>query len=147
MIWRILQWISRLALGGLFIYAGFSKLYPREHQFLFEMALSSYQLLPVWGVVVVARLLPWLEMGLGVLLLVGWKLRYVATFTVLLLSGFIAVMAVTYFRGIEADCGCFGFGEPISPSTLARDSVFLLMAVFLAVRAWVARRAATSQAG
>ena len=138
---RALHWIFRLALGGVFLYAGFSKLYPPEHRLLFEMTLSTYQLLPVWGVIVVAYALPWLEMGLGVLLFTGWKLRYVATLTALLLGAFLAAMSITYARGIEANCGCFGFGEPISAFTLTRDSVLLLMAFYLAVTAWRHRRA------
>lgn len=139
MSWRALHWLCRLALGALFIYAGFTKVYPPGHQFLFEMAVSAYQLLPAWGVIVVARALPWFEIALGFVLLLGWKLRYSSVLTALLVGGFIAAMAVTYARGIEADCGCFGLGEPISPITLSRDSLFLVMAVYLAVYAWRVR--------
>ena len=46
------------------------------------------------------------------------------------------VMGVTYARGIEADCGCFGLGEPITPATLTRDSLLFVLAVFLAIYAW-----------
>lgn len=144
MLVRVLVWVCRLVLGGLFLYAGFTKVYPPDHRLLFEMAVSAYQLLPVWAVIVVARVLPWLEIALGVLLLVGWKQRYVASFAALLLGGFILAMAITYARGIEANCGCFGLGEPISPFTLIRDSGFLLMAVFLALRVWRARSAPAS---
>lgn len=146
MSWRALHWLCRLALGALFIYAGFTKVYPPEHQFLFEMAVSAYQLLPAWAVVVVARALPWFEIALGLVLLLGWELRYSSVLTALLVGGFIAAMAVTYARGIEADCGCFGLGEPISPITLSRDSLFLVMAVYLAVYAWRVRPAPAADA-
>jgi uncharacterized membrane protein YphA (DoxX/SURF4 family) len=143
---KSLYWISRLALAGLFVYAGYTKLYPEENRLLFEIALSSYQLLPVQGVIVVARALPWLEIALGALLLAGWKLRYFATTAAALLGAFIAAMTITYARGIQADCGCFGLGEPISPTTLARDALVLVMAVFLAVYAWRAQSAPVSSA-
>lgn len=133
---RVLAWACRLILGALFLYAGFTKVYPPSHVFQFEMAVSAYKLLPVGAVIVVARGLPWLEMVLGALLLSGWKQRYVATLAALLLGGFLAAMGVTYARGIEANCGCFGFGEAISPLTLARDSILLLMAFYLALTAW-----------
>lgn len=136
MIRRVLEWFCRLLLGGLFVYAGFTKVYPAEHRFLFEMTLSAYRLLPPAAVIVVARALPWLEMALGVVLVLGWQRRYVASFVALLLGGFIAAMGITYARGIEANCGCFGFGEAISPWTLTRDSLLLVMAVYLAVTAW-----------
>ena len=143
---RVLHWLCRLALGALFVYAGFSKLYPPDHQFLFEMAVSAYQLLPVWGVIVVARTLPWFEIALGLVLILGWKLRYSSVLTALIVGGFITAMAITYARGIEADCGCFGFGEPISPFTLARDSLLLVMAVYLAAYAWRVRPATVAAA-
>lgn len=143
---KVLQWICRIVLGGLFIYAGFTKLYPPEHRLLFEIAISAYQLLPPKAVIALAYVLPWMEIALGVFLLAGWKLRYFATFAALLLGAFIATMAITYARGIEADCGCFGLGEPISPLTLLRDSGILAIALFLAVYAWRRETAAVSRA-
>lgn len=134
---RILGWICRLALGGLFLYAGYTKL---RNPFLFEMAVDAYRLLPPWAVVITARSLPWLELALGVLLFVGWKLRYFATSAALLLGFFVITMAITYSRGVEANCGCFGFGEKISPKTLARDTVLLGFAVFLAAHSWIQAR-------
>jgi uncharacterized membrane protein YphA (DoxX/SURF4 family) len=131
--WRILEWSARLGLGALFIYAGYAKL---QHPFLFEMAVDGYQLLPPTGVIIVARGLPWLEVVLGLVLWTGWKLPYTATFTTLLLGVFLTMMAITYARGIEASCGCFGTGEPISPRTLARDSLIFAAAAILAGRAW-----------
>lgn len=131
--WRILEWIARLGLGALFIYAGYAKL---QNPFVFEMAVDGYQLLPPTGVIVVARGLPWLEVVLGLVLWTGWKLPYTATFTTLLLGVFLTMMAIAYSRGIEAQCGCFGTGEIISPRTLARDSLIFVVAAVLAGRAW-----------
>ena len=122
-----------MVLGGLFIFAGYTKL---RNPLLFEMAVDTYRLLPPAGVIIVARSLPWLEVLLGILLLVGWKMSYVSSFTALLLGGFLVTMGITYHRGIEANCGCFGFGERISPLTLGRDSVLFAMAVFLAGYSW-----------
>lgn len=131
---RILAWICRLALGVVFVIAGYTKL---KSPFLFEMAVDAYRILPPWGVIVVARSLPWLEVALGLLLLVGWKLRYFSSFAALLVGFFVGVMAFTFSRGVEANCGCFGFGEKISGLTLARDSVFVALAGFLAVYSWI----------
>jgi len=131
--WRIFGWIARLGLGALFIYAGYAKL---QNPFVFEMAVDGYQLLPPTGVIVVARGLPWLEVVLGLVLWTGWKLPYSATFTTLLLGAFLVMMGITYARGIEAACGCFGTSEPISPRTLTRDSLIFAVAAVLAGRAW-----------
>ncbi len=133
MLARILHWVCRLVLGGLFIYAAYTKL---KAPLLFEMALSAYQLLPAWAVIKVAWLLPRLELALGVVLIVGWGLRYTSTFTALLMTAFLFAMTRSYLRGNAIDCACFGLGEVVSPFTLARDSGLFLMAVFLAVTAW-----------
>ncbi len=63
-----------------------------------------------------------------------------AGFAVAFLAFFIGVMLVTYLRGIEADCGCFGIGERISPFTLVRDTLFILPALFLVVQPWLELR-------
>ena len=133
MIWKILTWASRIFLGVIFVYAGYTKL---SAELQFAIAIEGYQLLPEWSVLYVAQYLPWVEVALGVMILTGWKLRYFAAGGAGLLGTFILAMAVTYARGIDADCGCFGLGEKISPFTLARDTLFLLPAVFLAVRTW-----------
>jgi uncharacterized membrane protein YphA (DoxX/SURF4 family) len=136
-VWRILQWAARLFLAALFVYAGYVKL---KEPFLFEMAVDSFQLLPPWGVIAVAKILPWLEIALGLVLLVGWKLPYFAGFTTLLLGFFLGMMAISYARGTEAVCGCFGYGEPVSPRTLARDTALFAVAVYLTVHSWKTRR-------
>jgi putative oxidoreductase len=134
---KFFYWFCRLALGGLFLYAASTKgLYPFREPFLFAIAISSYQMLPGSLIIFVSRALPWFEVALGIVLLLGWQLRWSAGVAALLLGAFIAAMTVTYARGIQADCGCFGLGEPISPLTLVRDSLIMAMAVFLTVRAW-----------
>jgi len=130
---RVLGWICRLVLGAIFVFAGYTKV---RNILLFAMAVDAYRLLPGWAVMSVARTLPWLEVILGLLLLSGWKIRYVASFTALLLGGFLLTMLITYSRGVEANCGCFGFGEKISPLTMLRDSLLFAMGVYLAVYSW-----------
>lgn len=140
----VLAWIARIFLGGLFIVAGYTK---AANPFLFEMAVDAYQILPPTGVVIVARTLPWCEVLLGALLLSGWKLRYFSVFAAALMTFFVGTMAYTYSRGVEANCGCFGFGEKISPQTLARDTGFLAIAIFLAIHAWRTHRAKLASNG
>ena len=125
--------VCRLLLGAIFLYAGYSKL---RNPFLFEMAVDSYRMLPPSGVILVARTLPWLEIALGGLFISGWKLRYTAALTVLLLGGYLVAMGIAYAGGVEANCGCFSMEERISPLTLTRDSLLFAMAVFLAVYSW-----------
>ena len=136
MVLRVLSWIFRFGLAGIFIYAGGVKMWPPIQRDFFMMDLSTYQLLPEWAIVFIAYALPPFEVLLGLLLLSGWKLRYSSAASALLLLGFMGVMLFTYLRGVEANCGCFGDGEPISPWTLTRDSLILVPAIFLIVYSW-----------
>jgi uncharacterized membrane protein YphA (DoxX/SURF4 family) len=126
----ILHWLSRFVLAGIFLYSGYVKW---ESPLIFEAVLYTYDLFPQTLIPLIVRYFPWAEMALGLALLVGFGrgVRYLAAASALLLLFFIVILSVTYFRGIEADCGCFGSGDPISPKTLARDSLMLVPALYL----------------
>ncbi|MBI4766428.1 MAG: DoxX family membrane protein [Deltaproteobacteria bacterium] len=134
---KILHWNCRIFLAGIFIYAGYTKI---VNPLQFAAAVEGYQLLSPDSVILVARILPWVEVILGIALIAGLMIRYTAAFAVAFLTFFIGIMLATYLRGIEADCGCFGIGERISPFTLARDSLFILPALFLVFQPWLESR-------
>jgi uncharacterized membrane protein YphA (DoxX/SURF4 family) len=119
-----LRLLLRLLLGAMFVYAAYTKL--RQSWLLFALSIDSYQLLPEWGVLALARTLPWLELGLGLLLVTGFWLRRVSIAATALLGGFFTVMVVSYVRGAGIDCGCFGAGEALSMKTLARDGALVV---------------------
>ncbi len=138
---RWLKLLLRLALGVIFVYSAWTKL--REPWQLFANAVADYALLPMWGVKLVARTLPWAELLIGLLLLSGRFLRTASIAASALLLGFFAVMVRTYASGIQIECGCFGPGDIISPRSLARDGSLLLAALCLAGMAvWGARQTA-----
>ncbi|MBP1610450.1 MAG: DoxX family protein [Acidobacteria bacterium] len=126
--YKIVHWLCRIGLAGIFFYSGYTKIKaPLE----FAASLSAYQLFPAKLIFPIADYFPWIEILLAIALLIGWKIRYVALAVAGVLCFFLCILAITYFRGIEADCGCFGSGDRISPRTLARDFTFLLPALFL----------------
>lgn len=127
---RILHWLCRCLLGGIFLYSGYVKI---QEPLQFAVAITGYKLVPDSLVFPLATYFPWVEIVLGLLLLSGWKIRYIAAGTAGLLLFFIVILTITYSRGIEANCGCFGFGERVTPKTIARDSLFLLPAIFLLI--------------
>src|SRR6266481_5665434 len=110
---RVLWILLRLFVGGVFLYAAYTKL--KQPWLVFAMAIDSYRLLPEWAVLALARTLPWLEAGIGALLLFGIGLRFTAIAASALLAGFFAVMVYSYIRGNQIDCGCFGLGEALGP--------------------------------
>jgi uncharacterized membrane protein YphA (DoxX/SURF4 family) len=131
---RIASVVLRVGLGGVFGYAAWVKL--REPWMLFAMSVDAYHVLPEWGAVAVARTLPWLELLLAIMLVLGiWK-RLSLPAASALLAVFFGLMVRSYVRGEGIDCGCFGPGEAISPITLLRDGGLLAASVFLTVRAF-----------
>jgi uncharacterized membrane protein YphA (DoxX/SURF4 family) len=136
-ILNVLHWLTRIILGGIFIYTGYIKV---KAPLQFAVVLTAYQLLPENLIWPIAKYFPWIEIALGVALLIGWKIRFFSLGAVGLLAFFTALLSVTYWRGINANCGCFSFDDPISPKTILRDSLLLVPAIFLAVESYARER-------
>ncbi len=115
--------LLRIALGAVFAYAAWLKLTTPWQ--LFAGAIGDYGVLPEWAIAPLARSLPWAELVIGLLLIVGRWLRTAATACSLLLVVFFALMVRAYIKGMAISCGCFGPGEVISWRTLLRDGTLL----------------------
>lgn len=134
-MWRPIPLLRGL-LGLIFLIAGVTKLVPPDHRLLFEMAVSAHGLLSPEMVIWAGWGIPLFEIVLGVLLLGGIWPRFAGTASFLLLGLFFGVMMSAYLRGIQAYCGCFGFGEQISQWTLVRDGALVALALIVTVAAW-----------
>ena len=88
---RSVRLVLRLLLAAVFLYAAYTKL--RQPWLLFAMSIDSYQLLPQWAVLFVARTLPWMELVLGLVLASGYVLPYAALATSAQLLVFFSIMA------------------------------------------------------
>src|SRR5260370_17575804 len=80
----------------------------------FDMQVDSYQLLPPRGVNFVAHTLPFAEVALGLLLLIGWRLRIWATIVTLIMLGFFAAVVRSYALGWQINCACSATPEPLT---------------------------------
>ena len=136
--WFVL--IGRLFLAAVFLAAAWSKMPWVQPPPLFGMQIDSYQLLSSGAVMFVAHTLPWFELALGLLLLVGKPLRIVTSLATLTLAGFFGLMVRTYAAGLEINCGCFGPGEHLGPKSLLRDGSLLALAMAVTVCAFLLRR-------
>jgi uncharacterized membrane protein YphA (DoxX/SURF4 family) len=129
--------VARLGLAAVFLVSGVLKAIDPDATYV---AVRAYDLLPKLGVALVAGLLPWLEIAIGLLLLAGIATRAVAVVSAVLLLGFMAGVAQARARGLSIDCGCFGGGGAVDPGQttygreLLRDAGFLLLAGWLVVR-------------
>lgn len=152
---RAIIWIGRLVLGGIFVYAGISKIFfPNTHlwpMFVLKFSIStnlatfaeqveSYKLLSPAGVDFVAHTLPFTEIALGLLLLIGWQLRIWASLITLIMLGFLTVVTRAYLLHMDINCGCFATPEPLTIKTVIRDSLFAALALFMTVFAFLEAR-------
>lgn len=153
---RIVIWLGRILLGVIFTYAGYSKLFYPNRMFWplpllkfsiaanlsnFGYQVESYKLLSAAGVSFVAHTLPFAEIFLGLLLLIGWRLRIWATIITLIMLGFLTVVTRAYLLHMDINCGCFAIEEKITLTKVLEDALMALLAVLMTVFAfWEARK-------
>jgi protein-disulfide isomerase len=127
--------VARLVLGGVWIWAAWSKLgNPRG----FVQAVRAYDATPEWLSKAIGYGLPVLEISLGILLVLGLVTRAAAIVSALLLLVFLIGLIQAAARGIKLDCGCFGGGGTTAGSTqytldILRDVGLLVLAAFLII--------------
>ncbi len=152
---RAIIWIGRLVLGGIFVFAGISKLlFPNTHlwpMFVLKFSISmniasfaqqveSYKMISAEASQTVAHILPFVEIVLGILLLIGWRLRIWASLVTLIMVGFLGVVTRAYLLHMDINCGCFASPEPLTLKTVVRDSVFVALALLMTIFAFLEAR-------
>lgn len=129
--------LVRLGLAAVWLVSGGIKAVDLSQTYL---AVQAYQVLPAGVAASVAEVLPFLEIGLGLVLLAGVGTWLVAALSGLLLLVYMAGVAQAWARGLTIDCGCFGGGGQVAADQtgyvleLARDTGFLLLTGWLLVR-------------
>ena len=126
--------LFRLILGGVLFAAGALKIGNLQKS---AMAVRAYEMLPVEVANFLGYALPWIEIGMGLLLIVGASVKICGLLGALTMLAFIIAIAQAWARGLSIDCGCFGGGGTIDPedtkylSEIIRDIGLLAMGVFL----------------
>ena len=126
--------VARLGLGGVLLAAGGLKVGNLQKS---AMSVRAYEMLPVGLANFLGYVLPWIEIGMGLLLIVGIAVSIVGLLGALTMLAFVVAIAQAWARGLSIDCGCFGGGGQIDPedtkylSTILRDIGFLLLGVYL----------------
>lgn len=96
--------IFRVIVGFVFVYASIHKIADPES---FAKSIENYRILPLFSVNVVAIIVPWIELIVGLFLMFGVCIKassFIATFLMLFFS---LLVLVTIIRGIDISCGCF----------------------------------------
>ena len=125
----------RLIVGGIFIYASLDKI---ADPYTFSKAISSYKFSSLLGLSaldnILALILPWLELVLGLFLILGIYTDEVINFIILLMVFFTVMLSQAYFRGLNLeDCGC-GLNNSTIGMDIIRDFVLLFICLLIKFR-------------
>lgn len=121
----------QFSLGAVFLLSSLPKL---RRPFAFAGSVVEYKILPAQVARVLALALIPLEAFLAVAFLTGWWTEIALPLAASLLSLFLIAVAINLRRGRGVQCGCFGnASELISPRTLARLLLLLIVVMFLTV--------------
>lgn len=100
------QVIFRFFVAAVFALASAGKIYAPMH---FAEQIQAYQMVPIGVTHVMAFILPWLEMFVAVLYLLGiWK-RETRWLLIGMLAVFVVAKSWVEVQGYNIDCGCFGW--------------------------------------
>jgi uncharacterized membrane protein YphA (DoxX/SURF4 family) len=108
--------VCRLILGGVLLTAGGLKAFKPSES---AGAVAAYKILPTNLAHITGYALPWLEIALGILLIIGLSARLAAVVGTVVMLVFVAAIISVWARGILIDCGCFGGGGAVDPSKAA----------------------------
>ena len=133
--WPWISTAARLGLAAVFLVAGALKIGDLAAS---GRAVNAYRLMPFEVARTVGAIQPFLEIAVGLLLLIGIAVRLSAAIAALLLVIFIAGIASAWARGLQIDCGCFSKGGTLAAGQnttygwdLLRDIGFLVLAGIL----------------
>lgn len=104
--------LARLILGGVLFAAGYLKVGKADES---QMAVRAYEMLPIPVANLLGLFLPFVEVVIGALLILGALTRVMAALGGFTMFVFIIAIAQAWARGLNIDCGCFGGGGAVAP--------------------------------
>ena len=136
--WRGHAWLglaARLYVGVVFLLACYHKIL---HPGTFAVDVATYQFLPLSTVNLFALAVPWIELVVGAMLVLGLRVQAAAFIVAGLMVSFMVALAWALHLGLDMSCGCFASqaateDDPISWHTLLRDSVWLGLGLYVTV--------------
>lgn len=126
--------VARLTLGGTLVLAGYLKFDELDKS---QMAVRAYEMLPVSLANFIGLVLPFAELFMGLLLVLGAATRFMGILSALLMLVFVIGISQAWARGLSIDCGCFGGGGQVEPgeanylTPLLRDAGLAALGIYL----------------
>jgi len=119
--------ILRIIIGSIFLVSSLGKLLSPYQNFLY--VIQAYQLLPSRGEVLTAQVFPWIELIVGVFVLLGLWTPWALRGALVLFGVFVVVVGQALIRALPLEsCGCFGEWIHLKPQVvIIMDSLSLLL--------------------
>ncbi len=121
--------LIRLIMGLVFIIAAYPKILDPN---AFSSNIHNYGVTPLYIENLIALILPWIELFIGLSLIIKYKYDSSLDICIYLMIGFTILITQAYVRGLSIDCGCFLGSDTESDSKrfkmlldILRDIVFL----------------------
>lgn len=133
-VFDVIGLLARLVLGVVLIVAGALKMGNPTGA---ARAVQGYRVMPYDMATYVGYALPYVEIIVGLLLVVGLFTRVAAAIGGILMVAFIIGISQAWARGLTIDCGCFGGGGVVAasqtkyPQEIARDVGLALCGAWL----------------
>ena len=136
--WRGHAWLAvpaRLYVGAVFLMACYHKILQPG---VFALDVATYQFLPLSMVNLFALTVPWIELVVGAMLVLGLRVQAGGLIVSGLMVSFMVALAWALHLNLDMSCGCFASqaaaeDDPISWHTLLRDSVWLVLGLYVMV--------------
>lgn len=116
----------QLCLAVIFGFSALSKL-PNMKSFL--KGVENYKILGPKGSLIFGHLLPWVELGLCLSLVLGIAINISGAIIVILMVIFLIGIGINLHRRRIIDCNCFGLAPKLklTAGTFARNSLILIL--------------------
>lgn len=123
--------LLRIIIGSIFLVSSFGKLFSPYQNFLY--AVQAYELLPSQGEILVAQILPWIEVIVGAFVVLGLWTSLSLKGAAVLFGVFVTVVGQALLRGLPLEnCGCFGGLIHFKPQmVIVMDSACLIITLVL----------------
>ncbi len=130
--------VARLFIAAIYLYATVSKIGNVSEN---VKAVQVYKILPTTLARYFGYSLPWLELGLVLLLVFGVSMRFTAAATAFLSILYLVAISSAWARHLPINCGCFGTGGvtadgKVHPLIYLREIGINTLDLLLAIYLW-----------
>ena len=140
---KILDWIVRFLVGGLFIFSGLVKLNDpvgtqiklEEYFEVFSSDIAGFFHVFIPFALPIAMILVVLEVVIGFAILLNQRMNITMWITLVLIVFFTFLTFYSAYFNKVTDCGCFGDAIPLTPwESFTKDVILLFMIIYLFIK-------------